>query len=60
VTNWLIQLALAVGAKPILVHTGYGAESGRDPMIQSAAHIFDTIAQALPYISKTFPLEKKK
>ncbi len=59
-TIWLIQLALAVGAKPILVRTGYGAESERDPMVQSAAHIVDTIAQALPYIFKTFPLEKKK
>jgi histidinol-phosphate phosphatase family protein len=55
-----VGLALAVGAKPILVRTGYGAESEHDPMVQSAAHIVDTIAQALPYILKTFPLEKIK
>lgn len=54
-----IGLALAVGAKPILVRTGYGAESEHDPMIQSSAtHIVDTIADALPYIFKTFPIEQ--
>ena len=46
-----VDLALRVGARPVLVRTGYGAESERDPRVAAAApHVADDLAAAAEFV----------
>jgi len=46
-----VSLAVRVGARPVLVRTGYGAESEHDPAVREIApHVADDLAAAADFI----------